>query len=63
MEQKEFMKLQKKLKAELIIDIQGDQPLIDPKSIDKTIDFHKKNKHFDIVLGACQLKKEQEILA
>ena len=30
-------------KAELIIDIQGDQPLIDPKAIDKTIDFHKRN--------------------
>ena len=39
----------RKKKAELIIDIQGDQPLIDPKAIDKVIEFHKKNKHFDIV--------------
>ena len=37
-------------KAKLIVDIQGDQPLIDPKSIDATVDFHKKNKNFDIVL-------------
>ena len=44
-------------KAELIVDIQGDQPLIDPKSIDKTIDFHKKNKHFDIVLGSMPIKE------
>ena len=40
----------KKKKAELIIDIQGDQPLIDPIAIDKVIDFHKKNKHFDIIV-------------
>jgi 3-deoxy-manno-octulosonate cytidylyltransferase (CMP-KDO synthetase) len=46
----------KKKKAELIIDIQGDQPLIDPRAIDKVIDFHKKNKHFDIVLPSMQAK-------
>ena len=46
----------KKIKsAELIIDIQGDQPLIYPKAIDKTVDFHKKNKHFDIVLGSMPI--------
>ena len=46
----------KKLKrAELIVDIQGDQPLIDPKSIDKTVEFHKKNKHFDIVLASMPI--------
>jgi len=47
----------KKIKAELIIDIQGDQPLIDPKAIDKVIDFHKKNKHFDIVFPCMLVKK------
>lgn len=46
----------KKKKAELIIDIQGDQPLIDPKAIDKVIDFHKKNKHFDIVVPSMPAK-------
>lgn len=40
--------------AELIIDIQGDQPLVDPKSIDETIRFHKKNKHFDIVVPSME---------
>ena len=47
-------------KAELIIDIQGDQPLIDPKAIDKTIDFHKRNKHFDIVLPSMPIKYDVE---
>ncbi len=48
----------KKLKQiELVVDIQGDQPLINPESIDKTIEFHKKNKNFDIVLPSMPLKK------
>ena len=51
----------KKIKsAELIIDIQGDQPLIDPKAIDKTVDFHKKNKQFDIVLGSMPIDEGPE---
>ena len=47
----------KKKKAELIIDIQGDEPLVDPKAIDKVIDFHQKNKHFDIVVPSMSVKK------
>ena len=47
----------KKKKAELIIDIQGDEPLVDPKDIDKVIDFHRKNKHFDIVIPSMQVKE------
>ncbi len=43
--------------AKLIIDIQGDEPLVDPKDIDKVINFHLKNKHFDIVVP-CMLAKE-----
>ena len=33
----------KKFKCKLIIDIQGDEPLLDPTHIDKVIDFHLKN--------------------
>lgn len=51
----------KKIKnAEFIIDIQGDQPLIDPNSIDKTIEFHKKNRHFDIVLPSMPIMEEPD---
>ena len=44
----------KKKKAKLIIDIQGDEPLVDPKDIDKVINFHNKNKHFDIVVPSIR---------
>ena len=47
----------KKKKAELIIDIQGDEPLVSPDSIDKVIKFHKKNKNFDIVVPCIELKQ------
>ena len=48
----------KKIKnAKLIIDIQGDQPLVDPADIDKVIKFHKKNKNFDIV-APCMVAKD-----
>lgn len=45
-----------KLKAkDLIIDVQGDEPLINPKDIDKTIFFFMKNK-FDIVVPNIRFK-------
>ncbi len=40
----------KKFNAKLVVDIQGDEPLVDPKDIDKVIDFHIKNQNFDIVV-------------
>ena len=43
--------------AKLFVDIQGDQPLIDPKSIDLTIKFHLKNPQMDIVLPSMILKE------
>ena len=43
-----FKKLKKKY--DLIIDVQGDEPLINPKHIDQVINIHKKNFEIDIVL-------------
>jgi len=43
-------------KSELIIDIQGDEPLINPTHIDKLIDFHHTNKNYDIVLPHLLIK-------
>tara|TARA_B100000035_G_scaffold315397_1_gene335798 strand:- start:6403 stop:7140 length:738 start_codon:yes stop_codon:yes gene_type:complete len=47
-------------KASLVVDIQGDQPLISPEAIDLTIEFHKKHKHFDIVLPSMPIKNEED---
>lgn len=52
--------ISKKIKASLIIDIQGDEPLLDPGHIDKVIEFHKKNKHFDIVLPTLKFNNPDQ---
>ena len=46
----------KRFKAKLIVDIQGDEPLVDPNDIDKVISFHLKNKIFDIVVPSMETK-------
>ena len=43
-----YLRLKKKF--DLVVDIQGDEPLIDPINIDKVIRFHKRNLSADIVL-------------
>ena len=43
--------------VELFIDIQGDEPLVNPNDIDDVINFHKKNKNFDIVVPCIETKK------
>ena len=50
-----YLKIKKKY--DLIIDIQGDEPLINPRQIDQVIDFHLKNKDAEIILPSLRLKK------
>ena len=38
------------IKPSLVVDIQGDEPTISPKDIDKVISFHLKNLNYDIVV-------------
>tara|TARA_Y100000768_G_C23935259_1_gene662236 strand:- start:426 stop:1181 length:756 start_codon:yes stop_codon:yes gene_type:complete len=45
-----------KTKFDLYIDIQGDEPLIDPNHIDMVIDWHTKNSKFDIVVPSIKSK-------
>jgi len=45
-----------KKKYDLIIDIQGDEPLINPNQIDNVIKFHLKNFKSDIILPSLKLK-------
>ena len=40
---------------DLILDVQGDEPLISPIHIDKVIDFHKKNQEADIILPNLEI--------
>ena len=49
-----FSKL--KNKYDLIVDIQGDEPLISPYHIDQVIDYHKKNYEADIILPSLKIK-------
>ncbi len=39
-----------KVKADLIIDVHADEGILDPRNLTKLIEFHKKNKNFDIVV-------------
>jgi len=45
-----------KKKYNLVVDVQGDEPLINPVHIDKVIDFHFKNKNADIVVPNLKIK-------
>ena len=46
----------KKYNPKLVIDIQGDEPLLDPTHIDKVISHHQKNTHYDIILPNLKFK-------
>lgn len=46
----------KKIKCNLIVDIQCDDIFVTGNQIDKLIEFHKKNLHFDIVVPYSKIK-------
>ena len=41
---------------DLVLDVQGDEPLISPIHIDRVIDFHIKNMNYDIILPNLKVK-------
>lgn len=49
-------KNKKKYNYKLIVDIQGDEPLLSPLHIDQVVDFHKKNLEADIILPNLKIK-------
>ena len=61
MELKEFMRLIKRLeKFDLIVDVQGDEPLINPNHIDKVVEYHIKNRKTDIVIPNLKVRKNNK---
>ena len=52
-------KIKKRIK--LVIDIQGDEPTIKPKDIDKIISFHQKNLHFDLVIPHFEINYKDNV--
>lgn len=40
----------KKINSEIIVDIQCDEVFLNPYHLDKVIEFHQNNNHFDIVI-------------
>ena len=49
-----YKKLKKKY--DLIVDIQGDEPLISPYHIDKVVNYHIKTITYDLILPTLQIK-------
>ena len=49
-----------KKKYDLVVDIQGDEPLVDPKQIDKVIKFHLKNFSSDIVVPSLKIPLSED---
>lgn len=51
-----YTKFKNKKDYGLVVDIQGDEPLVSPLHIDKVIEFHKKNLSADIILPTLKIK-------
>lgn len=45
-------------KYDLIVDIQGDEPLVSPYHIDEVVSFHEKNFNSDIILPTLKVKSK-----
>lgn len=52
--------LKNKKKYDFIIDIQGDEPLLNPRHIDQVIKFHIKNFNSDIILPSLKIKSSKD---
>jgi 3-deoxy-manno-octulosonate cytidylyltransferase (CMP-KDO synthetase) len=50
----------KKYKTKLVVDIQGDEIFIDPKLIDKLIQFHLKNLKYDIIVPCTKTENYKD---
>jgi 3-deoxy-manno-octulosonate cytidylyltransferase (CMP-KDO synthetase) len=51
-----FKKIKNNGKYNLVIDVQGDEPLLSPNHIDKVIEYHEKNMSADIILPNLRVK-------
>ena len=52
--------LKNKKKYDFIIDIQGDEPLLNPRHIDQVIKFHIKNANADIILPSLKINRSKD---
>lgn len=44
------------MEADLFVDVQGDEPLVDPEHIDEVVSFHENSPQFDIVVPSLKLE-------
>ncbi|KAA0258187.1 3-deoxy-manno-octulosonate cytidylyltransferase [Deferribacter autotrophicus] len=54
-------KVAKYLDEEIIVNVQGDEPLIDPELINSLIDELKKDDYADMITAYCDLDKEEAL--